>query len=124
MTYNVIRKKIQSLFFSFLTQSENICRHSTNWYRSGGRVQCVPLQQYYIIYFHLCLSEIPKFYIYNFKFKTVYTQISLLHMEQPNLDPLSFATPVQGNVHVLIQLTFVHILKRWAPLRGKNETFI
>ena len=112
---------------SFLTQSENICRHSTNWNRSGGRVQCVPLQQYYIIYFHLCLSEIPKFYTYtnqNFKFKTVYTQISLLHMEQPNLDPLSFASPIQGNVHLLSQLTFVHILKRWAPLRGKNETFI
>ena len=121
MTYNVIRKKIQFLFFLFLTQSENICRHSTNWNRTVGRIQCVPLQQYYILYFNLCLSKIPKVYTYtnqNYKFKTVWAQIRLLHMGQPNLDPLYFASQVQGNVHVLVQLTFVHIFTE-----GKERNF-
>ena len=36
MTYNVIRKKIQSPFF-FLTQSENIYSHSTNLNHAPGK---------------------------------------------------------------------------------------
>ena len=44
-------------------------------------------------------------------------------MRQPNLDPLSFASPVQGNVYSC-SITFVYILKRWAHRVERTKRFI
>ena len=44
-------------------------------------------------------------------------------MRQPNLDPPSFASPVQGNVYSC-SITFVYILKHWAHRVERTKRFI